>query len=332
MPDRLITNLSSPEVDDARFMAVRLNSLRVNTFTQFDVYIRLSDTSPYILYCDKNLAFTEESRQRLVENHIAQIYIKAPQRRLYTQYVEQHLASIIEDEAISVSEKSEILYTAAHTVVDDLLSGREVEQNIVRAKDVVKHTVQAMFTNQIQLSHLLKVLSVDYRIYTHSVNVAAYSVALAQRVGYGDPATLREIANGAMMHDAGKSRLPRELTETVREFTPGDIAEMRKHPRYGYDLLSPTNALGEIALDIVLHHHETLIGTGYPDQLSGKQVSPFVRIVRISDVFDAMTTNRPFQSATTSFAALKRMRKELEEELDPRLFRAFVNMMGNPGV
>jgi len=106
---------------------------------------------------------------------------------------------------------------------------------------------------------------------------------------------------------------------------------MKLHPVHGHELLSSTGTISEIALDIVLHHHEKIRGAGYPDNLKGSAISRFVRIVTISDIFDALTTDRPFQKARTTFAALSFMRSQVANDLDADLFRIFVSMMGNPG-
>ena len=103
---------------------------------------------------------------------------------------------------------------------------------------------------------------------------------------------------------------------------------MRAHPEEGVKLLQKTGCLGEIAQDIVLCHHEKLNGHGYPHKLKGDQISPFVRIVTIADIFDALTTERFHQKRMSSFEALKLMRESMRDELDMDLFRNFVTMMG----
>ena len=122
--------------------------------------------------------------------------------------------------------------------------------------------------------------------------------------------------------DAAVLTSPNPLTESQWE-------SMRRHPVCGYEMLAPTGSLGEIALDIVLHHHENVHGDGYPDGLAPELLSPFVRIVTIADCFDALTTERPFQAAYSTFDALTLMKDQIALDLDPELFRIFVSMMGS---
>jgi HD-GYP domain-containing protein (c-di-GMP phosphodiesterase class II) len=153
-------------------------------------------------------------------------------------------------------------------------------------------------------------------------------VALAQRVGFEDAATLREIAIGAMLHDVGKSRIASDILTQNTPLTDQQWEIMKLHPTYGYEMVRAVENVGEIALDIVLHHHEKLRGGGYPDKLSGRLISPFVRLVSICDAFDALTTERPHQEAMPSFKALSFMRTQIAEDFDADYFRAFVTMMG----
>ena len=179
------------------------------------------------------------------------------------------------------------------------------------------------------MEQLLRTISADYYLYTHSVNVVAYSIALAQRAGYSDRATLREIANGALLHDIGKAKIDEALLNKPSALSTGEWEKMQQHARMGHDLLKAQDCLGEVALDIVLHHHEKVNGGGYPDRLTGDQISPFVKIVTIADVFDALTTDRFHQKGKGTFEALQLMQQTMKGELDPEIFRTFVGMMGN---
>ncbi|HOZ46429.1 MAG TPA: HD domain-containing protein [Candidatus Hydrogenedentes bacterium] len=313
------------------YLPVCLSSLRADTLTRFDVFVQLGPNQPLVLYCERNIRFTEEARLRLIESRVEEVYVHSSQRHEYSRYLEQHLAEILQDDRIPPADKSEVLYASAYGVIEDLLVSGKTVDAVRRAKEVIRCTVDALASDKVQLTHFLDVISFDYHIYTHSVNVATYSVALAQQVGYSDAATLRELAYGAVFHDVGKRRIDPSILTSKHKLTSEQWEIVMCHPRWGYDLLRDTGVLGEVALDIVLHHHEKLHGGGYPDNLQGKQISPFVRIVTIADVFDAQTTARTFQGARSSFEALTVMRREMAQDLDPELFRAFVKLMGNPG-
>ena len=106
---------------------------------------------------------------------------------------------------------------------------------------------------------------------------------------------------------------------------------MRRHPVYGYEILMDRGHLDSMGLDVVRHHHEKLNGRGYPDGLQAGQIHPLVRMFSIVEIFDALTTKRPYKAALPTFEALKLMHDEMEKELDPEYFRMFVQLMGSPG-
>jgi len=149
-------------------------------------------------------------------------------------------------------------------------------------------------------------------------------------VGIADQATLREIANGALLHDVGKATLHRDVLEKSGPLTSNEWQKMKDAPRIGYEMMLEADCVGEIALDIILHHRERLNGSGYPDGLQGDQISKFVRIVSICDIFDALTCDRHHQSKRPTFEALDTMGRMIKREIDEDLFRHFVSMMGKP--
>jgi cyclic di-GMP phosphodiesterase len=214
--------------------------------------------------------------------------------------------------------------------VKDFLSEPKAPDQVWRSRALVHSTIDFMFADRNVFATFLNTISRESHIYTHSVHVLAYSVALAQRAGLSDRATLREVANGALLIDVGMALVPVAILTKKAALTPDDWAEIKRHPIYGDKILREDGGLGEIALDIVRHHHERMTGAGYPDGIGGPDLSPFVRIAGICDVFDSLTTDRPQRKALSSFAAIRLMAEDMSEELDPELLRAFIDLMGNP--
>ncbi len=310
------------------YCPINIDAIRLESAPNFPLYFRSGPGRNFILYCERGVAFTLEVRKRLVENKIAHLFIQQGDRQDYSRYLADHLAAILHDPTMSVQEKTAILYDSSQAMVEELFTTPFAHENVSRVKEVVRHTVDLISDDNFRLEDLLRNISCDYYIYTHSVNVVAYSVALAMQAGYNDHATLREIANGALLHDVGKSKLPREMLDKNDELSEPEWEQVRQHPQMGFDMLSQSHAIGEIALDIVLHHHERLDGSGYPHGLINSKVSPFVRIVAVADVFDALTTDRFHQPRKTSFQALHTMQRRMFPELDVRLVRSFIEMLG----
>jgi len=316
-----------PETGGGAFISVHTDSIRLDSSPPFALYFQPGADQPFVLYCERKTKFTRDARRRLQQNRINRLYITEKDRGAYSRYLAEHLEDVLDDGRLTVREKSTILYDSAQAVVEDVLKEPTQRNNIERGKAVVQRTVEFMRSKDFMLEHLLRTISCDYYLYTHSINVTAYSIALAMRSGYIDPATLREVANGALLHDVGETTLPPKLKSKKGPLSPDEWKLMRAHPEEGVKLLQKTGCLGEIAQDIVLCHHEKLNGTGYPRKLKGDEISPFVRMVTIADVFDALTTERYHQKKMSTFEALRLMGDSMRDELDNRLFRNFVSMM-----
>lgn len=313
--------------DKDSFVPIHIDSLRMETSPPFALYFRPGAEQAFVLYCERKTEFTREAKRRLLQNRIDQLYIAAKDRGFYSRYVADNLADILKDHKLTVREKSAILYDSAQAVVEDVLKKPGERNHIERGKTIVQRTVEFMRSEEFLLEHLLRTISCDYYLYTHSVNVVAYSIALCMRAGHLDPATLREVANGALLHDVGETLVNREAVSKSGALSTEEWNQVRMHPEEGHAILKKGGGLGEIALDIVLHHHEKLDGSGYPHGLKGDEISLFVRIVTIADIFDALTTERHHQKARSSFEALKLMGETMRSELDTDLFRHFVSMM-----
>lgn len=310
------------------FLPVRLEAIRVNSTPDFDLYFRPGPEQPLVLYCERSVQFTEETRDRLKNTTVKCFYIHQDCKRQYHRYLNEHLEDILQDSGLDLRKKADILYDSALATVERILLEPPSRENIEHGKTIVRQAVDFMNTKDFPLEHLLRHISCDYYLYSHSVNVMAYSIALGRRVGHRDVASLREMANGALLHDIGMGMVGPELCRKEGALTPLEWEKMKTHPSKGCEALLEIGNLGEIALDIVMHHHERLDGSGYPDRLKGEALSPFVRIVTIADVFDALTTDRPYQPRRKTFPALSLMQREMPQHIDMTLFRAFVEIMG----
>ena len=327
MTDNSLQGDGSIIIDGEHYLPVHLESFRRDVNPEFDLYIRPGDQDKALLYCQQGTKFDRELRIRLSRNKVENLYIRKGDQKRYLRHLADQLPRILSDEGLAAERKCAILYDSAQAVMEEVFEGNLTRSGVEQGKDIVKLTIEFMSSDEFVLSQLLRKMSADYYLYTHSINVVAYSVALAQKAGYSDKATLRELAHGALLHDVAEYGRDAKLEQKDDILSELEWGEVRDHPRKGVEMLSQAGNLGEIALDIVLHHHEKLDGTGYPDGLKGDAISLWVRMVTIADIFDALTTERHHREARTSFDALKLMSNEMKEELDEDLFHHFVQMM-----
>jgi HD-GYP domain-containing protein (c-di-GMP phosphodiesterase class II) len=330
VPASAATSAEPVVFGDETYYPITIKALRLDSVPTFDLYLRPSSEQPFILYCQRNSPFNAEAQKRLASYRRDRLYIRGDQRKDFHAYIAENLPDLLGDKRLSPREKSTILYDSAQAVVEQVLQDPCDRKAVRRGKNVARETVEFMNADDFKLEHLLRTISADHYLYTHSVNVVAYSVALAMRSGIHDRATLREIANGALLHDVGKSTLPKDLLDRKGPLTDHEWQRVKDTTRVGYQMMVDADCLGEIALDIILHHRERIDGSGYPDGLAGGTISRYVRIVAIADIFDALTCDRHHQKKRTSFEALETMGRTMKGQIDPELFRTFVSMMGNP--
>ena len=153
--------------------------------------------------------------------------------------------------------------------------------------------------------------------YQHSLIVTGVAVAFGQTLGFS---TLdrQKLSFAGMLHDIGKARIPVSILEKPGRLDQDEMAIIRKHPEYGYDALKSVPDIHQDMLDMVVHHHEYLDGSGYPHGLQAGEISDLVRIMTISDIFGALIERRSYRepmSGDTAYKILLDMGPKLDKEL-----------------
>lgn len=313
------------------FIPIHIESLRLDSITGFDLFIQVRPDEPVVLYADRHIAFTEESRLRLGQNQVEYLLISSEQQDQYRNYLESNLSAVLSDPTIGLESKTEILYTSAHGLMRELFEKPDMAGGMLRSREVVRNTVDFIHSHRSALRHLVETAATDYQTYTHSVNGCVLGIALAQWLGYEDRTQLGEIGAGALLRDIGMTRIDRAIRENPGRLTVSEYEALKAHPVYSEQIMRGQGETSRIALDLARHHHEKVDGTGYPDRLAGDEIAATVRVLTIVDIFDALTTTRPYQRPLGSFDALQLMQTQMKGELDVDYLRAFIGMMGKPG-
>lgn len=161
----------------------------------------------------------------------------------------------------------------------------------------------------------------------HSERVTDLSVQLAREMGVSDD-ELVHLRRGALLHDIGKMGVPDSVLLKPGPLTAAEWETMRQHPKYAYEMLSPITFLRH-ALDIPYCHHEKWDGSGYPRGLIGEQIPLAARIFAVADVWDALSSDRPYRTAWQESKITQYLREESGKHFDPQVVEAFLQMMEN---
>ena len=202
--------------------------------------------------------------------------------------------------------------------------GRALEAE--RCQPLVDDITQSVFRNPGALISLARLKTADDYSYMHSVAVCALMVALAHQMGLDD-AACREAGMAGLLHDLGKAAMPLHILNKPTKLTEAEFAVIRTHPQRGWQMLQDTPGASAVAMDVCLHHHERIDGTGYPHALPAERISQFARMGAVCDVYDAITSNRPYKAGWDPAESMAHM-ASWKGHFDDTIFRHFVRSLG----
>src|SRR5208282_1483524 len=160
----------------------------------------------------------------------------------------------------------------------------------------------------------------------HCERISDYSERLGRRLGLPEE-QITALRRGGIVHDIGKVSVPDAILLKAGKLTPEEWTIMRQHPVVGESICMPLRSF-RLVLPIIRHHHEKLDGSGYPDGLKGDQIPLAARILTVVDVYDALATDRSYQSARSTERALELMGQEVQKGwLDPYIFSEFRDLL-----
>lgn len=162
----------------------------------------------------------------------------------------------------------------------------------------------------------------DNYTYSHSINVALVSHSLGQWIGFSDN-DLMELSVAGLLHDIGKTKIDISILNKPGKLTPQEYEEMKKHTIYGFRIVEHQKIPYKIKM-AVLMHHEKFDGSGYPVRAKGSQIHDYAKIISIADVYDAMTSNRPYRNKLCPFSVIEHMERTCLGKLDPFFLMAFL--------
>lgn len=307
------------------FIVIGIDTIVLSEPLPFDLYVK--HTNHLVKFTKAGEALSCEKKEQLVNNKVNHFYIESLNSKTFDTYLAGNLSTILNSPYLNKTQKSEIIYTSAVHIMQDMFESKISESKIMAAKGVMAETVKQIVSNDVTAASILKLSSHDYRTYSHCVNVALYSIGMAYEHGLSAE-QITEIASGAILHDVGKCEIEECIINKQGKLSLEEYESMKGHPRHSYETLLKNGETNSAILDIVLNHHEKLDGSGYGRALKEDEISLAAQIVTIADIFDALSSNRSYKDASSFFGALKIMKKEMREQLNIELVDALIKMMG----
>jgi HD-GYP domain-containing protein (c-di-GMP phosphodiesterase class II) len=193
-------------------------------------------------------------------------------------------------------------------------------------RPLVADIAESVYRNPGALISLARLKTADDYSYMHSVAVCALMVSLGRTLGL-DEAQRKEAGLAGLLHDMGKALMPAEILNKPGKLSDDEFAVMRSHPERGHAMLVEGGSASDSVLDVCLHHHEKIDGSGYPHRLSGDEISLFARMGAVCDVYDAVTSDRPYKAGWDPAESIARM-ASWNGHFDATVFAAFVKSLG----
>jgi HD-GYP domain-containing protein (c-di-GMP phosphodiesterase class II) len=194
------------------------------------------------------------------------------------------------------------------------------------AAPLVEEISNSVLRNPGALISLARLKIADDYTYMHSVAVCALMIALSRKLGLDEQQT-REAGMAGLLHDLGKAMIPLDILNKPGKLTEEEFAIVKTHPEEGHKLLLAGKGISDIVKDVCLHHHEKFDGNGYPSGTNNGAISLFAKMGAVCDVYDAITSNRPYKAGWDPAESIKRM-AEWKGHFDPTVFQAFVKSLG----
>jgi putative nucleotidyltransferase with HDIG domain len=223
------------------------------------------------------------------------------------------------DRAVSICNQAK---SAVKTMFSEARMGKALD-----AKDalpLVEEISNSVMRNPGALISVARLKNKDEYTYMHSVAVCALMVALARQLGFDD----KSARLAGLLHDIGKITIESAVLNKPGSLNDQEWGQIKSHPQAGYDMLVKSSDMPSEVLDVCLRHHEKVDGSGYPGKLKDDKISLLAKMGAVCDVYDAITSERPYKRGWSPAEAIKKMAEWSKGHFDETVFRAFVKSIG----
>jgi len=311
------------EKPSPRFIAVSVSTILPSSVSGVAFYLRDNPRAPTRLFRGSDYPFQSSDIQQLLERGVHTLYVASGEFHKYQQYLRDNLTTILEDETRSVEQRFGNLNDVVRDVVGAAFKTQDVNKTVEATKEVAQHAVDLICRDDAVATELCNVLYHDYNTFTHSANVTFYCVLLAHRLGIGDKGDLNAIAVGAMLHDLGKLDIREAILNKAGPLSDAEFDIIKRHPIVGLTKLCRREDLNFGQLMMVYQHHERLDGQGYPVGLVEDEIHPWAKLCAVVDVYEALTSNRPYRSALSQSEAFEIMDRDSGSALDKGMYQCW---------
>ncbi|MDQ3330272.1 MAG: HD domain-containing protein [Planctomycetota bacterium] len=313
----------------ADMIPISLATLSGSTSVGLDLCLRSAEDDQLTLYRRSDIPMEAEDLERLRSRGVKQLFIRHSDRAQYQAYLRT-----IADTAFSTKHCHQpgAVTAAVNEVVLDVLQSAFASGNddhlIESANELGTLTAKLITSDGFAAGDLLNVLRHDYATFTHSANVAFYCGLLAAETGFSSD-EIQKIVVGGLLHDLGKLDIAEKILCKPGRLSEWEFRTIAMHPTIGFRRLARRSDLTAHQLLMAYQHHERPDGQGYPTGCVAEDIDPWAKICSVVDVFEALTSFRPYRSTMSRKRAIEIMAAERGAAFDPELLSCWIRIIQN---
>ncbi len=261
------------------------------------------------------------------------VFVDRKHQQRYQQYLRDQWRDLTTDSRSPISTRLNVMSEVVRDVLSEQFKGSEAKNTdklLEVTMDLAENAVKVINSQNIVLEELFDVLRHDYGTFTHSTNVSMYAVLLAKELGLSIK-DQTDIAAGGLLHDIGKIDIDAQILKKPGKLALEELAIIRRHPQVGFEKLAPQQDLNLGILMMTYQHHERIDGSGYPCSVPDQEIHPWAKLCAIVDVFEAITSDRPYLVPCSVESALDLMESGRGKQFDADMLDSWVGLQKRSG-
>lgn len=314
-------NSPTNRATDSRFFSVPIDAIHTDGLG-FDLYL-IHERGEAVLYRSSGAPYDLSDCDQLREQGIENFYVPNDQHRQFQAAMSGQMRDAYANPELEREDRVRIVRDTCAKLVEDFTNNPAFPGLSDTMAGIAGMLSAWCGEGDSQFGYLLDMAARDFATTTHMVNVGVGCTLLAAELLGPDHDLVRQMALGGLIHDVGKRDVPGEVLVQEGKLAQDEWELLRDHPASGANVLRELGGISEVAIDMVMNHHERFDGRGYPSGLEAEAISMPARICSVVDVYDALTASRPFRDPIAPAAVLEIMRRDAGRVFDPEVYSAW---------
>jgi len=306
------------------FLPISVATLVPTTSVGMDLYQVNANKDRLVLYRSGDYPLEPSDIDRLRERGVHRLYISTDNRDAYQNYLRRISECDPALGEVSIQARVGALSEVVRDLLSTSFSTNDVAQTVQVAGDLAEMACNLICQDGFKSNDLFQVLHHDYTTFTHSANVALYATMLAKGLGF-NAKDITQVTAGGLLHDFGKLEIPESILCKPGRLDEEEFRIIQMHPTLGYRRLVHREDLTYGQLMMVYQHHERLDGSGYPVGVPASEIHPWAKLCAIVDVFEAVTSIRPYRKPMPRGEAIQLLRRDAGNVLDKEMVQCWAS-------